>query len=345
MPRALLIGGTRFIGRHTVTELLAHDYEVTTFTRGESADPFAETDGVDSYQGDRNDRTALEAARDEVEPDVVVDFVGMYPRQLDAATEVFAEVDAYVFVSSGSAYGEQPIPMHEDETSLCECTPVQATDDSMESYGPRKAECDRRVFAAAERGVNAMLVRPMLVYGPHDYTRRTDYWLRRLDEFDRVLVPGDGDSLLHRAYVADVARALRIVAENGEAGEAYNVADREATTLSGWLELAANALDTEVELVFASERELVANHLSPADFPLFTDEPMLVSTEKLAALGWDSTPLSTAYETTVAEHRESGRDGTELGPPREREMTAIEALGSVESEYDGGVSSGPSRSG
>ncbi|WP_439027602.1 NAD-dependent epimerase/dehydratase family protein [Haloarchaeobius sp. DT45] len=345
MPRALLVGGTRFIGRHTVEELLAHDYDVTTFSRGESSDPFADTDRVANYQGDRNDRDALESARDEVEPDVVIDFVGMFPEQIQTATEVFEDVDAYVFVSSGSAYGEQPIPMREDETPLCECTPEQATDESMASYGPRKAECDREVFAAAQRGVNAMSVRPMLVYGPHDYTQRTDYWLHRLDEFDRVLVPGDGDSVLHRAYVEDVARALRIVAERGEPGEAYNVADREATTLSGWLELAAGALDTEVEFVSASERELAANDLSPADFPLFTGEPMLVSTEKLAALGWESTPLTEAYTATVAEHRESGRDGTELGPARDVEAAAIDVLGSVDSDYDGGVSSNPSRSG
>lgn len=31
---ALVIGGTRFIGRHTVTELLNHDYDVTVFNRG-----------------------------------------------------------------------------------------------------------------------------------------------------------------------------------------------------------------------------------------------------------------------------------------------------------------------
>ncbi|WP_267640905.1 NAD-dependent epimerase/dehydratase family protein [Haloarchaeobius amylolyticus] len=345
MPRALLVGGTRFIGRHTVAELLAHDYHVTTFTRGESEDPFADTEGVDNYQGDRNDRAALEAARDAVDPDIVVDFVGLFPEQVATATEVFADVDAYVFVSSGSTYGEQPIPMREDETPLCECTPEQATDESMASYGPRKAECDREVFAAADRGVHAMSVRPMLVYGPHDYTERTDYWLHRLAEYDRVLVPGDGDSLLHRAYVEDVARALRIVAERGDPGEAYNVADREATTLSGWLDLAADELVTEVDLVYASERELAANDRSPGDFPLFTDEPMLVSTGKLAALGWDSTPLAAAYETTVAEHLDSDRDGTDLGPSRDAEETVIEALGSVESDYDGGVSSGPSRSG
>ncbi|WP_435359599.1 NAD-dependent epimerase/dehydratase family protein [Haloarchaeobius sp. DFWS5] len=326
MPTLLTIGGTRFIGRHTVAEFADAGYDVTTFSRGQSENPFADDDRVSSETGDRNDREALEAARDAVDPDIVVDFCGMFPRQVEIATEVFEDAEAYVFVSSGSAYADDDVPMREGETRLHPCSPEQAEDESWETYGPRKAECDRRVFAAAERGVNAMSVRPMLVYGPHDYTERTDYWLHRVATYNRVLVPGDGDSLLHRAYVTDVARALRLVAEDGEPGESYNVADRNAVTLDRWLELAATSLGTEVELVHVSERELTAYDLSPGDFPLYTASPMLAATGKLAALGWDSTPLQTAYAETATDHRNSDRDGTENGPFREQEERILDAL-------------------
>ncbi|MFH5798096.1 NAD-dependent epimerase/dehydratase family protein [Haladaptatus sp. CMAA 1911] len=326
MARALLVGGTRFMGRHTVEELLAHEYEVTTFTRGESGNPFADRDGVTHFEGNRNDREALEAARDEVDPDIVIDFCVMHPRQITAATEIFADVDAYVYVSSGSAYAENRIPMRED-TTLHDCSPEQADDESMESYGPRKAECDRVCIAAAEEeDVNAMVFRPMLIYGPYDYTERYDYWLHRVAEYDRVLVPGDGGSLLHRAYALDGARALRTVAEHGSPGEAYNFADRETMSLDDSLELAADALDTEVELVHASERELERHGVSPAEFPLYTPAPFLVSTEKLAALGWESTPLSEAVAKTVEEHLESDRTGEEIGPDRGTEEAIIADL-------------------
>lgn len=45
MTDALLIGGTGFIGRHTVEELLAHSYDVTTMARGDRQDPFADLVG------------------------------------------------------------------------------------------------------------------------------------------------------------------------------------------------------------------------------------------------------------------------------------------------------------
>lgn len=332
MPRALLVGGTRFLGRHAVEAFLAAGYDVTTFTRGRHPDPFAGRDSVSHVEGDRNDESALAAARDAVEPDVVVDLVAFVPEHVEAATEIFA--DAYVLVSSLGAYAEWgQVPLREGEAELHDYGPEHAVDDPSEadprpndSYGPRKAECDRAVFRAAADGVNALSVRPALVYGPHDYTERTDYWLHRLAARDRVLVPGDGDSLLHRVYAPDAARAIRLVAEEGAPGEAYNVADRRATTLDGWLALAADALDADPALVHASARELAAHGLAPDDFPLYTDEPVVASTAKLHALGWESTPLDEAYAETVAEHRDSDRTGDHWGPDREVEEAVIDAL-------------------
>ncbi len=48
----------------------------------------------------------------------------------------------------------------------------------------------------------------------------------------------------------------------------------------------AATLDTELEIVHASERELADYDLSPTDFPLYTPVPFVGSTSKLTALGW-----------------------------------------------------------
>jgi nucleoside-diphosphate-sugar epimerase len=327
---ALVIGGTRFIGRHLVDELLDHDYAVTTFTRGESENPFADDDRVSEVHGDRTEREDLERARDAVDPTVVVDTCAYFPADVEAATETFADVDAYVYISSGSAYDAPDVPMREDETPLHDCTPEQATEDATETYGPRKAEGDRIVAAAAENGSNAISVRPMLVYGPHDYTERYAYWTDRVAEYDDVVVPFDGDSLLHRVYVEDVASGLRVAAEEGVPGEAYNVADRNTFSLKRSLELAAEGLDTEVDIVEAGPAELAEAGLEPDDFPLYTPSPAVVSTEKLAALGWESTPPEEAVANTVQSHREHGLDGTENGPDREAEEAVIDAVRSGE---------------
>jgi len=329
MDSALVIGGTRFIGRHTVEEFLAHDYAVTIFNRGTHPNPFADDDRVAHVEGDRTNDGALELARDRVDPDVVVDCVAYHPRDVRAATTIFADVAAYVYISSGSAYSEEVIPKREGETALHDCTREQATDDSGATYGNRKAEGDRAVRAAADEGVNAVGVRPCIVYGPHDYTERLDYWIDRVNRFDRVIVPGDGDNIWHRAYVEDVAAALRTVAEDGTPGRLYNVGDRRLLTITETVETIAAALDTGIEVVPANDRELGAGGLAPDDFVLFREYPHVLDTGRLAGLGWSSTPVAEAMERTVAEHLEADRDGSDHDPGRDAEERVLSVLDTV----------------
>ncbi|MFC6975534.1 NAD-dependent epimerase/dehydratase family protein [Halomicroarcula sp. GCM10025709] len=325
MATVLIIGGTRFIGRSTVEEFRAAGYDVATFNRGRHDDPFADDDSVTQVTGDRRERDALERAREAVDPDIVVDCVAYFPADVRTATDVFAD-STYVYVSSGAAYGVDRTPKREDETPLADCSAEQATTDSAETYGPRKAEGDREVFAAADDGVRAMSVRPTVVYGPHDYTERFAYWVDRVDTDDRVLLPQDGLSLWQHVYVEDVASALRVVAEEGTAGEAYNVGDEHAPTLAEWIDLLAGVCGTTVETVGASARELATEGIEPEDFPLYRRPPHLLSTAKLRGLGWSSTSHARALERTVEEHRENGRTGREHGPDRAAERALIERL-------------------
>jgi len=325
MPTVLCIGGTRFIGRATVSEFREHGYDIVLCNRGRHPNPFADEPAVGHVTCDRRDDAQLQAVADRVDPDIVIDLVAYHPRDVRVGTDVFDTVDAYVFVSSGDAYGVDDVPKREDDTPLESCTPQEATDETAETYGKRKAEGDRAIFDAAESGVRAMSVRPTIVYGPHDYTERLDYWLHRIDAYDRIVVPGDGGSLHHLVSVTDVASALRIVAENGSAGEAYNVAGRHAPPLGEVIELVADALETDVTPVYASERELSPD-LSPDDFPLYTDRPHVLATEKLASLGWRSTPHIEALAAAVADHRRSDRDGTDRGPRRDVEADILDRL-------------------
>jgi nucleoside-diphosphate-sugar epimerase len=252
--------------------------------------------------------------------------VAYHPEDVAVAVDVFADVDAYVYVSSGAAYGAEEIPNREGETALEPCSEAQATADAPGTYGARKAEGDRIVFEAATEGVNAVSLRPCVVYGPHDYTERLDYWIDRVLEHDRVVVPGDGTNVWHRAYVEDVASALRTVAEEGTPGEAYNVGDRRLVTLRETVEVAADAAGADVEVVTAGERELDAGGLAPTDFPLYRGYPHVLDTAKLHALGWESTPVEEAMARAVADHRESDRDGREEGPSREAEERVLGVL-------------------
>lgn len=322
MVTALIIGGTRFIGRHTVHEFQSEGYDVAIFNRGRHDNPFA-TDDVGHVTGDRTDEDALNRARRQVEPDVVVDCAAYHPEDVRSATEIFAGVDAYVYVSSGAAYGEAVIPKREDETALCACTSEQAVDTSWETYGPRKAEGDRAIFAAGDRGVRAMSVRPPIVYGPHDYTDRFAYWIDRVTEYDRILTPHT--ALRHLVYVEDVASAIRMIAERGDVSNAYNVGTHTLPVLTEWVELLADALETTVETVSVGARELSVSDLKPSDIPLHREYPHVLDTHKLQSLGWTATPIPETVTTTV-DHAGNADNAIEVGPDRVEERRVLDTV-------------------
>ena len=97
--RLLILGGTGFIGPHTVRYALERGHEVSIFTRGRSDTEVPA--GVEHLIGDRNDdHTALEGRT----WDVVLDNNAQDYRWVQKSTELLQDAaDHYVFVSSISA--------------------------------------------------------------------------------------------------------------------------------------------------------------------------------------------------------------------------------------------------
>jgi 2'-hydroxyisoflavone reductase len=174
--KLLILGGTRFLGRHLVDAALARGDDVTIFTRGRLPVPWSH--GVTALTGDRDPRNAPGlAALDRGAWDVVVDCSGYVPRVVEAGARLLASrVSRYVFVSSLSVYERT------DRPDLDERAPVAVlsdphTEQVLEHYGALKAACEalvERVF-----GPRATRVRPGLIVGPHDATDRFGYWVAR----------------------------------------------------------------------------------------------------------------------------------------------------------------------
>src|SRR6266850_106273 len=104
--KLLILGGTRFVGRHLVTAALARNHEITLFNRGHHPSP--DLPGVETIYGDRNsDLAKLEGRR----WDAVIDTCGYLPRTVKASADILSDsVDAYVFISSQSVYADVSVP-------------------------------------------------------------------------------------------------------------------------------------------------------------------------------------------------------------------------------------------
>jgi 2'-hydroxyisoflavone reductase len=298
--RILVFGGTRFVGRAVVEQLLARGHELTLLNRGQSApDLFP---GVARLTLDRRDVTRETLGSGSW--DVVVDMNAYFPREIEAAVAALrGRVRRYVMCSTGSVYtGLESYPISED-APLYACTPEQAEDPGMETYGARKAECERRLRAlAAEAGIECFIGRPVVVYGPHDYTDRLHFWLEAVRR-GRVVLPEEGLTIFHTIYAGDLARLFTAMAETGpEHAGVYNVGATELHTLGELVEMMASIVGTQPEIASASSALLQRLDIKPQfDLPLWIAGRHVIMEVARAQerLGFRSTPLADTLRATL----------------------------------------------
>ena len=172
--KLLILGGTRFVGRHLVTAASARNHEITLFNRGKHLRSPAFTD-VETIHGDRsNDLDKLKGRR----WDAVIDTCGYLPRSVTAAAEVLsASVDRYVFISSLSVYADFSRLGIDETAPLATLTNEQLEkaneiDSSGQTsavtygnmYGGLKALCEQAAESVLPHRV--LIIRPGLIVGP-----------------------------------------------------------------------------------------------------------------------------------------------------------------------------------
>jgi len=190
--KILIIGGTRFLGRHLVTAALHRNHDVTLFNRGNYSPP----SNTKQITGDRDrDLSKLQ----ERQWDAVIDTCGMVPHSVAASAKALsAGVGVYVFISSVSVYADVSSP------DILESAPLKTlTSEQLEEanqihrsdsnnygslYGGLKALCEQTLLEVISD--RSLIVRPGLIVGPYDYTDRFTYWVMRVAEGGEVLAPG-----------------------------------------------------------------------------------------------------------------------------------------------------------
>ena len=303
----LVLGGTRFLGRHLVEAALARGDRVTLFHRGRTGAQLFP--GAEHVLGDRDGGLAALAGRSF---DAVVDTCGYFPRVVGASAAALAGAAGhYTFVSSISAYAS-PLPAHAGEDAPLATLADPATEDlAGGSYGGLKAACER---AVAERfGAPALIVRPGLIVGPSDPTERFTYWPRRLVRGGDVLVPAAPELPVQVVDARDLAAWMLARIDAGDGGT-YNAVGPAATlTLRACLERIAAAIGARPELVWVDEAFLLARGVEPwTGLPLWVPPEeatfSCVSAARAIASGLALRPLEDTARDTLAWDRSRPED-------------------------------------
>jgi 2'-hydroxyisoflavone reductase len=316
--RTLVLGGTRFLGRAIVDVALGRGHEPTLFNRG-LTNPELFPD-VERIVGDRSGDLSGLAGR---AWEAVIDVAAYFPAEVQRSVEALRKrVDRYVFVSSISFYRDQSVPPVEG-AAVHELGPGDADDPSPETYGARKAACERIVEDAF--GERAFIVRPGLIIGPHDPTGRFSYWPHRIARGGEVLAPGSPDDPVQFVDVRDLAEWIVFGTEAGLAG-AFNATGR-TMRFEALLDECRRVTESDARFTWVpSDRLLDAGVEEWMGIPLWIASPgweaaNRVDVSKALAAGLAFRPLAETIKGALAES--SPVAGVGPGAEREWELLAL----------------------
>jgi 2'-hydroxyisoflavone reductase len=244
----LVIGGTGFIGRTLVAELLRAGHAVTLLHRRPSHNLGRR---VKNIQADRNDGSSMRAALTGKKFDVVFDNVYDWERgttagHVESTARAVAgdHLQRYIFMSSVAAYGDGL--NHPESDAL-------APDDAPDLYVRNKAMSERALFRLHQRiGLPVVTLRPPFVYGPgqgNTFYREAFFW-DRLKAGRPIIIPGDGRRLMQFVYVKDLVKAaLKAMETPAAAGHAFNIANARPITQTEAVEAFAATCRKKVQPV------------------------------------------------------------------------------------------------
>lgn len=241
--RVVVTGGLGFIGRHLAERLIALGKQTVvmdngsraigamppggTFVDGDvrdagrCAEVFAGADLVFHTAANASGTVSITDPRFDFETNAIGTF-----NAVEAA--VAAEVGRFVYVSSASVYGRpQRFPMDEDHPRK-----------PFVPYGATKLMGELACLSFFHSaGLPVVIGRPFCVYGPGENPEwalvEPSRYLRWHLNDQPIRVVGDaGRKTRDFVHVTDVVEAFLLIADRGQAGEAYNVGSGEETSMA-----------------------------------------------------------------------------------------------------------------
>ncbi|TYP72472.1 NAD-dependent epimerase/dehydratase family protein [Paenibacillus methanolicus] len=325
----LLLGGTKFLGKHIAETALRRGHRVTLFHRG-LTNPGLFPD-AEHITGDRDGGLDALAGR---RWDAVVDTSGYVPRVVRQSARLLAErADHYTFISSVSVYADFSV------LDIAEGAPLLSLEDPAEEnvaahYGALKASCEEEVRSAF--GERALVIRPGLIVGPDDPTDRFTYWPWRFAQGGDVLVPGSHGRGIQFIDVRDLAEwTLRMT--EARAGGDYNATQPAGNvTMDDLVQACRNVASVDSNPIWAEETFLHEHGAAEwTELPLWVSAKMnwpgfmAINVKRAVEAGLSFRPLSdTAMDTLVWCRRLRPEGEWKAGLDAEKERQLLRLLSS-----------------
>lgn len=298
--KVLVIGGTGYIGSHTVEELVRRGHEVSVFARGHTRTRLAED--VALIKGDRHNREDLTRARS-LRFDAIIDINAYTREETQTIINLFdGLLSRFVHLSTVSVCRHtSALPFDENDPLVTDPT---------DTYGYNKAECERALrWAHTKSGFPFVSVRPAVVFGPRDDKSRENYYLKRLVAGDPIIVPDSGAVPIFAIFVKDLAAVLAnaLTAESA-AGNAYQLVQSEIVSVNNHVANIAQIVGVKADVAHIPRRLLERLGFNLQHFPYISGDQLVLLNTGAARrdLNFSPTPYELALRETIEYFLERG---------------------------------------
>lgn len=261
--KVLFIGGTGTISTAISKKLLQEGHDLYLLNRGNRNKELPK--GAHSLIADINDEAKVAAMIEGMNFDVVCDFIGFVPSQLERDYRLFAgKTKQFMYISSASAY-QKPIANY----VINEGTPLA---NPYWEYSRNKIACEEFLMKMyRENGFPVTIVRPSHTYdersiplGVHG-DKGSYSVIKRMLEGKPVIVHGDGTTLWTMTHNSDFAKGFVGLMGNTHAiGEVFQITSDESLTWNQIYQAVADALGVEYKPYYVSSKFL--HEAGPYDF-------------------------------------------------------------------------------
>ena len=317
----LILGGTVFMGIQLVHSAQKRNHNVTLFNRGKrNPDIFPD---VEKLIGDRNGD--LEALKGRTF-DAVIDTSGHVPGIVRKSAELLKDSGHYTFISSISAYKDFSKDGIDESSETAVVTDGNIEEMTMENYGAMKVLCENVVTDVfKDRALN---IRPGLIVGENDWSDRFTYWIHRINQGGKVLVPDTKNYHTQFIDVKDLSNWTIKMAEEKKSG-LYNATGPDyKLTLEEFIKKCQSVSEKKSEIVWVSEKFLMDENVAPwTELPMWVPESDQgvnnVNISKAIKDGLKFRPLEETLKDTIKFDKARKADyvlRSGLKPEREEEL-------------------------
>ncbi len=273
--------------------------------------------GVKELHGDREGNLQALKGKDW---DIIIDTSGHLPRLVENSSQILTSAAKhYTFISTIGVYEN----FHHQE--IDETYPLAKLEDEKDeeitekNYGALKAACEDVVLRYFPN--RALIVRPGLIVGPLDPTKRFSYWPKRFKKGGIILAPGSPSQHVQFIDVRDLAKWIVAMVEQQSTGT-YNVTGPSSPLTFEDLLYVCQEVSSEPSFVtWVSEEFLIKHQVQDwIELPLWLSSKrnmpgfLNVSINKALRAGLTHRPLKETLRSILDEKSEN------IGLPSDKEQ-------------------------